>query len=346
MAATGRWLRAMNEDPRPWLLEESDPGARAAALVGVLGRDASDSEVVALRQEAMKLDPIRSILEAQDPAGWWVKPGPGYAPKYSGTVWNLIFLDQLGADPSHRAVHRAVDYVLGMCPTTSGGFGCSGSHLERPAPPSSVLHCLNGNLLRATIGFGYFDHPAVKNAVAWSARTVTGEDVDRWYKSGTAGPGFQCGANDGQPCAWGAVKTLAGLAAIPPRRRTQLVRRAIDATAEFLMSRDPAVADYPMGYGNIKPSAAWFRLGFPSGYVCDVLEVLEVLTKVGRGSDPRLDNAKLWLLGLQDHQGRWKNRRSYRGKTTIDFEKQGQPSKWITMRACRVLANTRSPGLS
>ena len=311
--------------------------------MGVMGRPADDPEVAELRRAAMDLEPIRSILAAQDPAGWWVKPGPGYGPKYSGTVWNLVFLDQLGADPTHDGVRRAVDYVLRLCPTTAGGFGCSGSHLERPPPPSAVIHCLNGNILRAVINFGYFDHPAVKNAVDWSARTITGEGVDRWYKSGTSGPVFACAANEGQQCARGAVKAMKGLAAIPPRRRTQLVRRAIDVGAEFLLSRDPAVADYPMGYGNVKPSGSWFKLGFPSGYISDALEVLEVLTDLGRGSDPRLDNAKNWLLGLQDDRGRWKNRRSYHGKTTIDFEKQGQPSKWVTMRACRVLANTKIP---
>jgi len=343
MASSDRWLRNLNDDPQPWLLEESDAGVRAATLMGVMGRPASDPEVAELRKTAMNLDPIRSILAAQDPAGWWVKPGPGYGPKYSGTVWNLVFLDQLGADPTHDGVRRAVEYVLRLCPTTVGGFGCSGSHLERPPPPSAVIHCLNGNILRAVIDFGYFDHPAVKNAVDWSARTITGEGVDRWYKSGTCGPVFECAANERQQCAWGAVKAMKGLAAIPPRRRTRLVRRAIDVGAEFLLSRDPAVADYPMGYGNVKPNGSWFKLGFPSGYISDVLEVLEVLTELGRGSDPRLDNAKIWLLGLQDDQGRWTNRRSYHGKTTVDFEEQGQPSKWVTMRACRVLANTKVP---
>ena len=28
---------------------------------------------------------------------------------------------------------------------------------------------------------------------------------------------------------------------------------------------------------------------------------------------------------------------AYHGKTWLDFERQGQPSKWVTLRACRVL---------
>lgn len=335
------WLDALNGDPLLWLLEEEDLGVRAAALVRVIGRPSSDPEVVELRKKAMTKDPIRSILAAQNDAGWWVKPGPGYGPKYAGTVWNLIFLDQLGADPDNSQVQKAVEYVLRLCPTTGGGFGCSGSHLERNPPPSAVIHCLNGNILRAMIDFGQLDRPAVKDAIAWSARTITGEGVDRWYRSGTSGPGFECAANDHNPCAWGAVKAMRGLVAIPSRRRTRLVRQAIDVGCEFLLSRDPAVADYPMGYGNVKPSGSWFKLGFPSGYISDVLEVLEILNESGRGSDPRLDNAKDWLLSLQDGEGRWRNRRAYTGKTTVAFERQGQPSKWVTLRAYSVLAAGR-----
>ena len=337
MTTEPRWLRHLNGNPLPWLLEEADPGVRAATLVRLQGHPADDPEVLALRRAAMQVEPIRSILAAQNPEGWWVKPGPGYAPKYSGTVWNLLFLDQLGADPANEQLRRAAKYVMRICPTASGGFGCSGSHLERNPPPSCVIHCLNGNLLRAVIDFGYYDDPIVQAAIEWEARAITGTGVERWYKSGTSGPSFECAANEGLACAWGAVKALRALAAIPPRRRTRLVRDAIDVGAEFLLSRDPSVADYPMGYGNTKPSGSWFKLGFPSGYISDVLEVIEVLNELGRARDPRLDGAMTWLLSLQDGEGRWRNRRTYNSKTTINFEPPGAQSKWVTLRACSVL---------
>ena len=338
MAKRTAWLTRLNADPRPWLLDESTPAVRAAALVRLEGRSLSDPEVVEARNLAMRTDPIKSILKAQNPAGWWVKPGPGYAPKYSGTVWNFMFLEQLGADSANKQVQAAADYVLSATPTAVGGLGCSGSHIERPPPPSSVLHCLNGNLLRTLIRFGYYDDPRVKAAVEWEARAITGEGMERWYKSRTSGPGFECGVNDGRPCAWGAVKAMLGLAAIPPRRRTALVRKAIEVGTEFLLSRDPSVADYPMPEGDTEPSPLWFKLGFPSGYPADVLQVLEVLSELGRARDPRLEPAHSWLLSQQDEQGRWSNRYAYNRKTTVTIEKQGQPSKWVTLRAYTVLA--------
>lgn len=332
-----KWADVLGEDPLPWLMEPADPAVRAAALRHLLGRDVGDAEVAHTRSEAMRVDPIAGILAAQDGAGWWEKPGPGYGPKYRGTVWNLIFLDQLGADPDDGRIRRACDYVLAWSVTAGGGFGASGTHLQRNPPPSSAIHCLNGNLARALIGFGYLDHPAVRSATDWAARTVLGEEVDRWYASGTSGPGFACAANDGRPCAWGAVKEMLALAAIPADRRTDRERRASDTGVAFLLSRDPAVADYPMGYGNTKPNGSWFKPGFPSGYVTDVLQTMQALAEHGVATDPRLDAAYAWLIGLAGADGRWKNRYAYTGKTTVPIERQGAPSKWVTLRACAVL---------
>ncbi|MGB8020022.1 MAG: hypothetical protein WCF04_02210 [Candidatus Nanopelagicales bacterium] len=331
------WSDRLRADPLPWLLEPDSPAVRAATLQRLLDRPADDPEVAGARAAAMRCDPIAATLAAQSEAGWWVKPGPGYAPKYTGTVWSVVFLDQLGADPSDERVQRACQYVLRWCATTSGGLGCSGSHKEAPPPPSTVLHCLNGNLLRALIGFGHLEDAQVQAAISWAARSITGSPDLRFYASATCGPRFACGANEKLPCAWGAVKELLALARVPVGRRSAEVVEAIDVGAQFLLSRDPAVADYPMGWGNTKPSSSWFKLGFPSGYVADVLQVLEALAELGYAHDDRLAGAYEWLLGRQDADGRWANRYAYHGKTWVDFERQGAPSKWVTLRACTVL---------
>ncbi|HEX6888669.1 MAG TPA: hypothetical protein VF143_11235 [Candidatus Nanopelagicales bacterium] len=330
------WTDRLLGDPVPWLLEPADPAVRAAALQRLLDRPADDPEVVDARQAAMRSGPIAAVLSAQGPAGWWVKPGPGYAPKYTGTVWSLMFLDQLGADPRDPRVQRACDYVLRMCPTSSGGLGASGSHLEVAPPPSSAIHCLHGNLLRALIGFGHLADEAVQGAVCWAARAITGVDPPRWYATGT-GPRFACGGNDQQPCAWGAIKELRALVRIPAEQRSAQVQAAIDTCVDLLLSRDPVDADYPMGWGNTKPSRSWFKLGFPSGYVSDVLQTVEALGEAGHGGDPRLDNALAWVCAQQAADGRWRNQYAYHGKTWGSIEQQGKASKWVTLRACTVL---------
>jgi hypothetical protein len=331
------WLDRLRADPLPWLLSPDTPAVRAATLLRLLDVAPDAADVREARSAAMRADPIRSILAAQDPSGWWVQPGPGYAPKYRGTVWQVIFLDQLGADPANPQVARACDYVLAWCPTSSGGFGASTAAREAQPPPSSTAHCLNGNLLRALIGFGRLDDDRVRAAVTWAAQTITGEGAPHWYATGTCGPRFACASNDRLPCAWGALKELSALARVPRRRRTRLVRQAVDVGVEFLFSRDPVVADYPMGWGNTKPNGSWFKPGFPIGYVSDALQTVEVLAELGHGADPRLERVIAWVEAGQNEHGRWVNRYAYNGKTWVDIEHQGQESKWVTLRACTAL---------
>ena len=330
------WLAHVHGDPLAWLLDPAEPGVRAAALMRLLGRAPDDPEVVAARAAAMATDPIRAILAAQHADGWWVKPGPGYAPKYTGTVWEVIFLDQLGADAADPRIRRACDYVLDRTRASTGGFGASGD-ATTAAPPSSVYHCLNGNLVRALIGFGHLDAPRLQVAIDWAAGATNGEGEVAYYRSGTSSPGFACGANQGQPCAWGAVKELLGLARVPEERRTPAVRRAIERGVAFLLSVDPLTADYPRPSYATRPSGSWFHLGFPSGYVTDLLQNLEALVALGHAGDPRLARSLAWLEEQQDFGGRWANRYAYNGKTVVDFEAQGAPSKWVTLRACAEL---------
>jgi hypothetical protein len=324
----------LRADPLSWLLEEDSPAVRHMVLRLLLDQEEDEPEVRAARRAAMRADPIAAILDRQQPGGYWVKPGPGYAPKYTGTVWSVIFLDQLGADGRDRRIRKASEYVLSHTQASTGGFASSGAKAEGPPSPSTVIHCLNGNLLRAMIGFGWLHDPRVQRAIDWQARSVTGEGFRAYSRSGTTGPRFACVANGGLPCAWGAIKALRGLARIPSRRRTAAVRRAVDVGLQLLLSRDPEVADYP---ATTRVSRSWHKLGFPSGYIADVLQNLETLTELGHARDPRLWNAVGWVLSQQDEHGRWWNRYAYNGKTWMDIERQGTPSKWVTLRACFVL---------
>ena len=302
---------------------------RHQALRWLLDEPEDSPAVRQARAAAMRADPIAATLAAQQPEGFWVQPGAGYQPKYTGTVWSLMFLDQLGADSTDLRVQRACGYVLAHAQSPGGGFSPSGG--------SHVIHCLNGNLLRALVGFGWLDDERVRSAVEWQARSITGEGFDAWIASATSGPGFSCGINGGLPCAWGAIKALRGLARIPRRRRTPLVRRAIAEGAAFLLSRDPALADYPT---ESKVSKNWFKLGFPSGYVADVLQNLEVLAELGHARDRRLAHAVELVLSKQDERGRWRNEYAYERLTWVPLERTRSPSKWVTLRACRVLRAT------
>jgi len=213
------------------------------------------------------------------------------------------------------------------------------------ATPSAFIHCHSGNLLASLLELGWSEDARVGKALDYLARMATGEGiagaeatdiVRRYYKSGTTGPDFACVANGGLPCAWGAVKAMLALGKVRLEQRTPAVKAAIERGSAFLLSRDPAVADYPTA-GGTKPSSSWFKFGWPSGYVTDILQNLRALAALGYARGPRLANALALVESKQDAQGRWKMEYSYNGKMWIDIEKKGQPSKWVTLRALRVL---------
>ena len=58
---------------------------------------------------------------------------------------------------------------------------------------------------------------------------------------------------------------------------------------------------------------------------------------LGQGGDPRLTATYRWLLAKQGAQGRWKLESSLNGKLWVDIERKGKPSKWVTLRALRVI---------
>ena len=285
------WKELLKGDPLPWLLEPDtvQPAIRYFTLRDILGHDNSNSEVKKAQAAIMSSGPVPVMLAAQQPEGYWNKPGPGYGPKYQGTIWSVIFLAQLGADGANPQVHTSCEYVLSHSIANNGGFSANGT-------PSAVIHCMAGNLGSALIDLGWSGDKRLQAALEWQARTITGEgiadsqnkdSVERYYKSGTTGPLFACSANAGLSCAWGAVKAMLALGKIPLSKRSPRIQSAIQQGTDFLLSRDPAVADYPFGPGS-RINSSWFKFGYPIGYVTDVLQNLEVLVALRQAQHTRL----------------------------------------------------------
>jgi len=318
-----------------WLLGMDNPAVHFLVLRDLFHRPIDDLEAREVQGSIVHYGPVREILEAQYPAGYWVKPGPGYSPKYRSTVWQVMFLAQMGTPGYDPRVRCACEYVLAHTQASNGGFGSSAVRRSSSPPPERVVHCLNGNLVRALVQLGHQRDPRLARAVDWQAKSVTGQNGIRYYKRGTTGPLFACAENGGLPCAWGAVKALSGFAVLPADLRTPLVEEAISIGVDLLLSCDPVVADYPSGTGRVSP--LWFRLGFPLTYTADVLQVLEVLAELGYGQDPRLDHAFEWLTNQRNEQGRWHNRNAHKGRLWSAIDEQGAPSKWVTLRALRAL---------
>lgn len=336
------WLSALRADPLPWLLEEDEscPGVRYFALTQLLGEMPGGKAVASARRAVMRSGPVPEILSRQRPDGGW--SDTPYGQKYVGTFWSVISLWQAGADPSDGRVRHACEHVLERGRGPAGVFAVNAR--------SMYVHCLSGNICAALSALGFAGDAELGEAVKGMARMVTGEGVLpkgsttngaqrptrqlRYYSSSTPGPGFQCVANGGLPCGWGAGKVLLALAAVPEGSRTPVVTMALGQTVEFLLSRDPAIADYPTATNT---SANWHKFGFPVFYVTDYLTVLEGLATAGSIRDPRADHAVEAVLAKQDTEGRWKREYAPRNPVGFDPGKIGAPNKWVTLRALRVV---------
>jgi len=331
------WRAQLKGDSVSWLLEPDALGVRFLALRDLVGLAAGAAELRQARAAAHTLGPIATILAAMNPEGYWVQPGPGYNPKYRSTVWSLMMLAQLGASMTEdKRIATACAYVLDHALNPGGQFSGSG-------PPSGTADCLQGDLCWALVELGCTD-PRLESAFDWMARSVTGEGVAplgakdqavRYY-AGKRGPTFACGSNNKLPCAWGGVKVMLAFSRWPAKKRTRVIRRAIEHGTNFFLGTDPAEAGYPCGWAE-KPSRNWWKFGFPVFYVTDLLQTVEALVGLGYGRDPRLANALAAIRDKQDAQGRWLLEYDYTGKTWVDWGRKNQPNKWVTLRALRVL---------
>ena len=332
------WKNQLRSDTLPWLLESKNPGIRYLALRDLFDLSPTDKKLISARKSAHTAGPIAAILSHMNEAGYWVKAGPGYNPKYRSTVWSLILLAQLGALAGEdKRIALACDYLLdhmaegGQFTTTSSGA------------PSGTVDCLQGNLLWSLQELGY-DDPRMDIAYEWMARTVTGEgiapvedkDATVRYYAYKAGPSFACGVNNKLSCAWGGVKVMLALGRLPANKRTPLIRQAIKQGLDFFLGIDPSTAEYPTWNG-AKPNRAWWKFGFPVFYVTDLLQLAEMMVGLGYGHDKRMKNTLDIIREKQNEHGQWLMEYDYPGKTWLDFGEKKQPNEWVTLRALRVL---------
>jgi hypothetical protein len=299
--------------------------------------DHDEKELKTVRERAHAEGPIARVLSKMDKEGYWENAGAGYYPKYTGSVWSIITLAQLGASlDTDRRIAAACSYILDHSLTEDGHFTVNGT-------ASGTADCLQGNLCASLLDLGCED-PRLDRAFEWMARSVTGEGVAPMenktaslrYYAGECGPNFACGSNNKQPCGWGAVKVMLAFSKLPKRKRTPLITNAINMGVDFLLSKDPAESDYPSGYSD-KPSGNWWKFGFPVFYVTDLLQNIEALVGLDCGNDSRLAKALKLIRDKQDDKGRWLLEYDYTGKTWVDFGIKNQPNKWVTLRALRVL---------
>ena len=316
-----------------WLLEDDNPSVRFFALTSLLGEPIDSPAALQARRAVMEDGAVAHILELQNEDGSWGEPERYYLDKYTGTSWTLLVLAELGASGGDASVRKACEFMLSNSQDPEGGgFSYSQSAKTRTGLASGVIPCLTGNMVYGLIKLGFFEDERVQEAIGW---IIKQQRADDGVEEGPAGRYYErfemCFGR--HSCHMGVAKALKGLAAIPQEKRTPEVNAKIGELAEYFLkhrlykkSHSPDEISRP----------GWLRLGFPLMYQTDILELLGIMTELGI-RDPRLADAIAILVGKRGSDGKWKMENSNNGKTHIDIEKKGAPSKWITLKALNVL---------
>lgn len=258
-----------------------------------------------------------ALLAARRPDGHW---GRGfYQPKWTSTHYTLLELKNLAVSPLSAPARESVALVLATEKGRDGGLNPSATVRVSDA-------CVNGMALGYASYFG-----ADLDDLA--------SIVDFLLAQRMPDGGFNCALNR-QGAHHSSVHTsvcvLEGITEYERRGYTYRLGELSAArgdTVEFFL-RHRLYRSERTG----RPMDAEFtRLHHPARWHFDTLRCLDAFANAAVPYDARMDDA-LAALGGRGRGGRWVANRPYPGATHVPPEPAGQPSRWATLLATRVLA--------
>ena len=329
-----------------WLLELDEPSIRYLTLRDLLDRPESDPEMVAAKADIMSRGPVSDILSRQNPDGGFLTKDmvgrygeavalTGYQPKCKATTWQLLFLAQLGADGGDARVKKLCEYVLEHNYSRERRvFGIEIKYRYTVgffAPP-----CFVSNMVWALSTLDCRRDYRVEDSIRWLLQYQRFDDggfstPDEWPYRGKLDKCF------GQhTCFSGCTHALKAMIVVPPEDRTTEMQRFIKRAVEFILLHRL----YRRSHGTGVPIRKEYTLlTFPLSYYDDIISTVDALQQLGV-TDPAVDEALELIISKRTPNGRWKlDYTPGRSSVYANFGARGRESKWITLRALKVLKN-------
>ena len=294
--------------PVEWLLD-SDPSIRWQVRRDLLKE--SPDVVAGERARVATEGWGAQLLGLQAADGQW--GGGTYNPKWTSTINTLMLLRDLGVDPAHPTVRAAVELVRTRV--------YHDDDINQPFFRGEIEECVNGRVL--ALG-AYFGVPDSDPLVAWL--------LDRQLDDG----GWNCEAPPSLRSSFhSTICVLDGLAEY---------ERTHGASADVTAARERG-QDYLLDRKLFRSRTTddvidpkWTQFSFPTRWHYDVLWGLDYLRGVGAQPDGRAAEAIELVESKRDADGRWPLDHFHPGLAHFDLDEgEGRPSKWITLRALRVL---------
>lgn len=303
-------------DVLDWLLD-SDPAIRWQVLRDLTGAPAE--EILAERSRIATHGWGARLLQLQGPDGQW--DGGTYWPAqdddpdsqpWTATTYSLLLLRDFGLDPGSREARHAITLVRDNSRWEEG---------NQPFFEGETEPCING----MTVALGAYFGENVDSVVERLCR----EQLDDG--------GWNCEAERGSTRSsfHTTICVLEGL--LEHDRSTGGNSRSLDvrrAGEEFLLDR--SLLRRKSSGELISPD--WLQFSYPTRWFYDVLRGLDYFRATGCSPDERLREAAEVVRSKQQSDGTWLLENTHPGKVHFAVDDgDGQPSRWNTLRALRVL---------
>jgi hypothetical protein len=307
-----------------WLLD-SDPSIRWQVMRDLL--DAPESEWTAERAKVGTEGWGARLLSFEDEDGQWA--GGAFLPRdfdvrewqevgqpWTTTMSALSQLHEFGLDPSSDRARRAVELI---------GANSRWEHAGQPYWEGEVEECINGRTVADGAYFGVEVSPIVDRLV--------GERLDDG--------GWNCERANGSVRSSFAttINVLEGLLEYERATGGTPASRAARASGEEYLLERNLFRRLSTG----EPADDRFlRFLHPNRWRYDVLRALDYFRSAaaltGAAPDPRLGEALEHVRSRRGDDGTWPLDWRLPGRVWFEVDDgEGEPSRWVTLRALRVL---------
>lgn len=298
-----------------WLLD-SDPSIRWQVMRDLTGEP--EEVFSAERSRVAREGWGARLLELQQPDGNW-GGGPWVHKSWASTMETLMLLREMGLDPESPPARSAIELVR-----ERSNWGPH--HGNSPFFEGEVEPCINGRVLACGAYFG----------------VASDRLIDRLLSEQLADGGWNCEAPPSTRSSFGStICVLEGLleyewakGALPAVKEARL--RGQEYLLERRLYRSRSSGE--VIERDRKSGCDWRELSFPTRWHYDILWALDYLRRAGVTFDERIEEALDLVSSKESEDGRWLLDVSYPGDVFFSMEAGvGRPSRWITLRALRVL---------
>ncbi len=302
-----------NESVINWLLD-GDVSIQFATKRDLL--QYKEEDICQLQKDIENKGWGRKYLDARGSDGLW---GNGiYNPKWTSTHYTLLDLRNLNISKNNKECRESAMILL-----NTGFYSDSGINFSKTRKRSDV--CVTAMVLNMLCYFNIKDERMEKI-------------VDYLLLHQMEDGGWNCSDHKGAVhssfhTTLSALESINEYAQNKYTYRIEEFKTAEKRGKEFLLEhrlfkshRTGAVVDKRMT-----------MLSYPGRWKYDILRSLDYFRASASGYDERMKDALDIIIKKRNSEGKWPLEMKYSGKCHFDMEEVGQPSRWNTLRALRVL---------